>query len=130
MKVPTSTARLAPLIRDPLLDEVARGHCLDMRRRDFVGHRSPSTGGPADRLKAAYEGAVVSRNADGTYRVEVDIASGLPSCSIVGLPDAALSMVDIDDCAAGHLLAAEHGKPGERYVLNGFTMTTREDEEY
>ena len=60
--------------------------------------------------------------ATGTGKIILDVLSG----RIPALPDSPLSMVDIDDCAAGHLLAAEHGRPGERYVLNGFTMTTRE----
>jgi dihydroflavonol-4-reductase len=34
-----------------------------------------------------------------------------------------VSLVDIKDCSAGHLLAAERGRPGERYVLNGMTLT-------
>jgi dihydroflavonol-4-reductase len=38
--------------------------------------------------------------------------------------DTRLSLVDIRDCTAGHLLAAERGKPGERYVLNGVTLTS------
>jgi dihydroflavonol-4-reductase len=37
-----------------------------------------------------------------------------------------VSLVDIEDCSAGHLLAAERGKPGERYVLNGMTLTIAE----
>jgi dihydroflavonol-4-reductase len=37
-----------------------------------------------------------------------------------------ISLVDIKDCSAGHLLAAERGKPGERYVLNGMTLTIAE----
>lgn len=41
------------------------------------------------------------------------------------LPNVPISIVDIDDCARGHLLAAERGTPGERYVLNGFTVTTK-----
>lgn len=40
--------------------------------------------------------------------------------------DATISLVDIDDCARGHLLAAEHGSPGERYLLSGATLTIRE----
>ena len=40
--------------------------------------------------------------------------------------DAMISLVDIEDCAAGHLLAAEHGRPGERYVLCGATLTSQE----
>jgi dihydroflavonol-4-reductase len=37
-----------------------------------------------------------------------------------------ISIVDIRDCVRGHLLAAERGTPGERYVLNGVTMTSSE----
>ncbi len=37
-----------------------------------------------------------------------------------------MSLVDIDDCARGHLLAGLHGVPGHRYVLSGFTLTTAE----
>lgn len=39
------------------------------------------------------------------------------------LVDVAVSVIDIDDCAVGHLLAAEHGEPGERYILSGATLT-------
>jgi dihydroflavonol-4-reductase len=34
-----------------------------------------------------------------------------------------VSLVDIADCAEGHLLAAERGAPGQRYLLNGVTLT-------
>jgi dihydroflavonol-4-reductase len=37
-----------------------------------------------------------------------------------------ISLVDIADCAEGHLLAAERGVPGERYLLNGMTLTMTE----
>ena len=37
--------------------------------------------------------------------------------------DTNVSLVDIGDCAAGHLLAAERGVPGERYILNGMTLS-------
>lgn len=33
-----------------------------------------------------------------------------------------LSLVDIADCVEGHLLAAEHGVSGERYLLSGISM--------
>jgi dihydroflavonol-4-reductase len=42
------------------------------------------------------------------------------------LVDAVFSLVDIDDCARGHQLAAEHGLPGERYVVSGAIVTVRE----
>lgn len=37
-----------------------------------------------------------------------------------------VSLVDIDDTIAGHLLAAEHGAAGERYLLSGTTLSTDE----
>ena len=41
------------------------------------------------------------------------------------LVDAAFSIVDVDDCATGHLLAATAGRPGERYLLSGTSTTMR-----
>jgi dihydroflavonol-4-reductase len=40
--------------------------------------------------------------------------------------DTRISLVDVEDCAAGHLLAAERGATGERYLLNGFTLTSQQ----
>jgi dihydroflavonol-4-reductase len=37
--------------------------------------------------------------------------------------DTNMSLVDIDDCIAGHLLAAERGVAGERYLLSGIRLT-------
>ena len=37
--------------------------------------------------------------------------------------DGDTNFVDVEDVAAGHLLAAEKGKPGERYVLGGYNLT-------
>jgi dihydroflavonol-4-reductase len=42
------------------------------------------------------------------------------------LVDTRVSLVDVGDCAAGHLLAEERGRSGERYVLNGATMGARD----
>jgi dihydroflavonol-4-reductase len=36
--------------------------------------------------------------------------------AVVGAP---MNFVDVEDVAHGHLLAAEHGQPGERYILGG-----------
>lgn len=37
--------------------------------------------------------------------------------------DGATNVVDVEDVAVGHLLAASKGKPGERYVLGGYNLT-------
>lgn len=42
------------------------------------------------------------------------------------LVDATFSIVDIDDCARGHLAAADRGEPGQRYVLSGHVTTVRD----
>ncbi len=42
------------------------------------------------------------------------------------LVDSTISLVDINDCARGHLLAAVRGRPGERYVLSGATIAVSE----
>jgi len=43
---------LPPIVRDPALDAVARAHSLDMASSRYLGHRSPSAGGLAERLAA------------------------------------------------------------------------------
>ena len=37
-----------------------------------------------------------------------------------------ISLVDVADCSAGHVLAETRGTPGERYLLSGATITTPE----
>ena len=37
-----------------------------------------------------------------------------------------VSLIDIDDCVAGHLLGAERGVAGERYLLNGMALPITE----
>jgi dihydroflavonol-4-reductase len=58
----------------------------------------------------------------GTARLLLQYLNG----SMKFLVNTRMSFLDIADCTAGHLLAEQHGKPGERYVLNGATFTTRE----
>jgi dihydroflavonol-4-reductase len=40
--------------------------------------------------------------------------------------DTYVSLVDIQDCVEGHLLAADRGESGQRYVLNGATIHSLE----
>ncbi|CAN5646471.1 NAD-dependent epimerase/dehydratase family protein [soil metagenome] len=37
-----------------------------------------------------------------------------------------ISLIDVVDCAAGHILAERKGRPGERYVLNGAVLGAEE----
>jgi dihydroflavonol-4-reductase len=60
--------------------------------------------------------------AGGTGRILIAYLNGrLPA-----FVNTQISLVDIADCIEGHLLGAERGVPGERYVLNGATLSSRE----
>jgi dihydroflavonol-4-reductase len=52
----------------------------------------------------------------------VDFLSG----KIPAYVDTGLNVVAVEDVAAGHLLAAEKGKVGERYILGGRNLTLKE----
>jgi dihydroflavonol-4-reductase len=43
-----------------------------------------------------------------------------------GVVETFVSVVDIDDCTDGHVRAATLGGPGERYLLSGTSITSRE----
>ncbi len=40
--------------------------------------------------------------------------------------DTGLNLIDVTDCARGHLLAARHGRVGEKYILGSENLTLRE----
>ena len=58
----------------------------------------------------------------GTGRIVLGAARG----KLPFVIDTTFSLIDIDDCARGHLLAAEEGVAGERYLLSGTTLTMGE----
>jgi dihydroflavonol-4-reductase len=57
-----------------------------------------------------------------TGRILLDAATGRMPAFV----DTGLNLVDVDDCARGHLLAFAAGVPGERYILGGEDFTLRE----
>lgn len=60
--------------------------------------------------------------AGGTARILLAYLNGRLRAFI----DTRMSLVDMADCVRGHLLAAERGRPGERYVLCGATLSSAE----
>jgi dihydroflavonol-4-reductase len=60
--------------------------------------------------------------AGGTGRILIAYLNGRLKAFI----ETRISLCDIRDCVEGHILAAERGRPGERYVLNSATLTSRE----
>jgi dihydroflavonol-4-reductase len=57
-----------------------------------------------------------------TGRIIVETAMG----RIPAFIDTGLNLVHVDDVAEGHVLALEHGKVGERYILGGENVALRE----
>jgi dihydroflavonol-4-reductase len=57
-----------------------------------------------------------------TGKIVVDFVNGRMPAFV----DTGLNIVDVDDVAAGHLLAAERGRVGEKYILGNRNMTLRE----
>ncbi len=53
-----------------------------------------------------------------TGRIVVEAANG----KMPAFVDSGLNLVHVDDVARGHLLAARHGRVGERYILGGEDM--------
>jgi dihydroflavonol-4-reductase len=60
--------------------------------------------------------------AGGTGRILIAYLNG----RLKAFVDTHISLVDIDDCVTGHLLGAERGRAGERYVLSGAAITSPE----
>jgi dihydroflavonol-4-reductase len=57
-----------------------------------------------------------------TGRVILEAAAGRMPAFV----DTGLNLVHVDDCAEGHWLAFERGRPGERYVLGAQDLTLRQ----
>jgi dihydroflavonol-4-reductase len=58
--------------------------------------------------------------ATGTGKLILDLLNG----TLQFLVETTVSIVDIDDCAGGHILAAERGATGQRYILSGSSSST------
>ena len=57
-----------------------------------------------------------------TGKIIVDFLKG----KMFGYVDTGMNLIDVRDCAEGHVLAAERGRVGERYILGGFNLTLKE----
>ena len=90
------------------LGEHAAMAAADAQKQDVVYVNPSSVQGPG---RSGGTGRFLIAFLDGRLKVFVDTF---------------VSLVDIQDCVAGHLLAAERGEAGERYLLNGLRMPVLE----
>jgi len=57
-----------------------------------------------------------------TGKIIVDFLRG----KMFGYVDTGMNLIDVRDCAEGHVLAAEKGRVGERYILGGRNLTLKD----
>ncbi|MFL6213913.1 MAG: hopanoid-associated sugar epimerase [Blastocatellia bacterium] len=57
-----------------------------------------------------------------TGKIIVDFLKG----KMFGYVDTGMNLIDVRDCAEGHILAAERGRVGQRYILGGTNLTLKE----
>ena len=57
-----------------------------------------------------------------TGKIIVDFLRG----KMFGYVDTGMNLIDVRDCAQGHVLAAEKGGPGQRYILGNRNVTLKE----
>ncbi len=106
----------------------------DAKLEEMVGHYKRSKWmAEREALKAAKEGlpvvVVMPTTPVGpwdwkptpTGKIILDFLNG----KMPGYVETGLNFVGVEECAAGHLLAAEKGKVGERYLLGGENLTLK-----
>jgi len=107
----------------------------DSKLEEMVGHYKRSKWmAEREALKAAKEGLPVivampttpvgpwDWKPTPTGKIIVDFLNG----SMPGYVETGLNFVGVEECAAGHLLVAEKGKIGERYLLGGENLTLKQ----
>jgi dihydroflavonol-4-reductase len=57
-----------------------------------------------------------------TGKIIVDFLKG----KMFGYVDTGMNLIDVRDCAEGHILAAERGRVGQRYILGGANLMLKE----
>ena len=105
----TLANRIGPYQRSKFLAEAVA--------RDFAHH-----GLPVVIVNPAAPIGIGDHKPTPTGQIIVDFLNG----RIFGYVDTGLNVIDVEDVAAGHLLAAERGKAGERYILGGENLSLKQ----
>lgn len=74
-------------------------------------------------------GGAVARRKSGSQRIIGMVARGVkipPFGRLRAYPPGGYNLCDVDDVVAGHLLAFEKGRRGERYILGGHNLMLRD----
>jgi dihydroflavonol-4-reductase len=126
----TSTVATIAVDRPELPNE-----STDVQLEEMIGHYKRSKWmAEREALKAAREGLAVivampttpvgpwDWKPTPTGKIILDFLNG----KMPGYVETGLNFVGVEECAAGHLLVAERGKVGERYLLGAENLTLKE----
>lgn len=126
----TSTVATIAVERPALPDEATAARLDEMighyKRSKFLAEqeaaRAAEKGSPVVIVNPTAPVGPGDRKPTPTGKIIVDFLAGKMPAYV----DTGLNLVPVEDVAAGHLLAAERGKIGERYILGGRNMTLKE----
>ena len=106
-------------------DSVHRGHFLSRYERSkYLGERAARAAGRQRGIEVV---TVNPSSVQGPGRTtgSAKLLLYAARARTAALLDTSFSIVDVDDCATGHLLAARNGAADHRYLLSGATLTMR-----
>jgi dihydroflavonol-4-reductase len=126
----TSTVATIAVSRDSLPTEDTHATVDEMighyKRSKFLAEeeamKAASTGFPVVIVNPTTPVGALDWKPTPTGRIVVDFLNGRMPAYV----DTGLNVVGVNDVAAGHLLAAERGRSGERYILGARNMTLKE----
>ncbi len=104
------------------VDDMIGPYCRSKFLAEQAVFRLAEEGYPAVVVNPTMPMGPGDRNLTPPARMLRDFLSG----RIRGYVDCTLNFVDVRDAALGHLLAAEHGLPGRRYILAGHDVSVRD----
>jgi dihydroflavonol-4-reductase len=123
----SSVAALGPAPRGSTADETQVAHAADLAG---IPYAAAKLAAEQEAMRAAAHGlpvVVVSPahvfGAGDHLRSSTDVVRRFLLRRIPAYVDGAINVVDVRDVAAGHLLADELGRPGERYILGNRNYT-------
>jgi dihydroflavonol-4-reductase len=123
----SSVAALGPAPRGSTADETQVAHAADLAG---IPYAAAKLAAEQEAMRAAAHGlAVVVVNPAHVFgpgdhlRSSTDVVRRFLLRRIPAYVDGAINVVDVRDVAAGHLLADELGRPGERYILGNRNYT-------
>ena len=106
----------------PRLEDMAGAYCRSKYLADQMAREAARDGLPVVSVYPTVPVGPGDSNLTAPTQMIVDLIQG----RLPGYLDGMINFVPVEDVARGHILAAEKGRPGDRYILGGEDMRVRE----